>query len=199
LYTALTRQKRRIWILHQGPFEKFLSLRQYVFSDIAGRYTNLLHAPNLQAPRLVADVPVGLKGSQRGFLEERLIHRTFRGEMVSSKNEMVIANILYDLEKQGFLKYRIEPQLPFDDGRGRWADFLVEANGKSWYWEHCGRMDDDSYRKRWERKLKLYVANGYTTYSDENPDGRLIVTVDGPEKGLDSPALAELARKLFAN
>ena len=199
LYTALTRQKRRIWILHQGPFEKFLSLRQYVFSDIAGRYTNLLHAPNLQAPRLVADVPVGLKGSQRGFLEERLIHRTFRGEMVSSKNEMVIANILYDLEKQGFLKYRIEPQLPFDDGRGRWADFLVEANGKSWYWEHCGRMDDDTYRKRWERKLKLYVANGYTTYSDENPDGRLIVTVDGPEKGLDSPALAELARKLFAN
>ena len=199
LYTALTRQKRRIWILHQGPFEKFLSLRQYVFSDIAGRYTNLLHAPNLQAPRLVADVPIGLKGSQRGFLEERLIHRTFRGEMVSSKNEMVIANILYDLEKQGLLKYRIEPQLPFDDGRGRWADFLVEANGKSWYWEHCGRMDDDSYRKRWERKLKLYVANGYTTYSDENPDGRLIVTVDGPEKGLDSPALAELARKLFAN
>ena len=57
LYTALTRQKRRIWILHQGPFDKFLSLRQYVFSDIAGRYTNLLHTPNLQAPRLVADVP----------------------------------------------------------------------------------------------------------------------------------------------
>jgi hypothetical protein len=51
LYTALTRQKRRIWILHQGPVEKFLALRQYVFSDIAGRYTNLLHTPNLQAPR----------------------------------------------------------------------------------------------------------------------------------------------------
>jgi hypothetical protein len=198
LYTALTRQKRRIWILHQGPFEKFLSLRQYVFSDIAGRYTNLLHVPNLQAPRLVADVPLGLKGSQRGFLEERLIHRTFRGEMVSSKNEMVIANILYDLEKRGFLKYRIEPQLPFDDGRGRWADFLIEANGKSWYWEHCGLMDDDSYRKRWARKLRLYAANGYTSYSDKNPEGRLIVTEDGPEKGLDSPALAELARKLFA-
>jgi ATP-dependent exoDNAse (exonuclease V) alpha subunit len=198
LYTALTRQKRRIWILHQGSFEKFLSLRQYVFSDIAGRYTNLLHAPNLQVPRLVADVPLGLKASQRGFLEERLIHRTFRGEMVSSKNEMVIANILYDLEKQGFLKYWIEPQLPFDDGRGRWADFLIEANGKSWYWEHCGLMNDDSYRKRWARKLKLYADNGYTSYSDKNLEGRLIVTEDGPEKGLDSPALAELARKLFA-
>jgi hypothetical protein len=82
-----------------------------VFSDIAGRYTNLLHTPNLQAPRLVADVPGGLKGSQRGFLEERLIHRTFRGEMVSSKNELIIANILFDLEKPGHLKYQVEPRL----------------------------------------------------------------------------------------
>jgi hypothetical protein len=198
LYTALTRQKRRIWILHQGPFDKFLSLRQYVFSDIAGRYTNLLHTPNLQAWRLVADVPLGLRGSQRGFLEERLIHRTFRGEMVSSKNELIIANILYDLEKQGQLKYQVEPHLPFDDGRGRWADFMIEAKGKSWYWEHCGRLDDESYRNRWQRKLKLYAANGYSPYSSRNPDGRLIVTEDGPEQGIDSPAIAELARKVFA-
>ena len=198
LYTALTRQKRRIWILHQGSFDKFLSLRQYVFSDIAGRYTNLLHTPNLQAPRLLSEVPVGLKGSQRGFLEERLIHRTFRGEMVSSKNELVIANILYDLEKQGHLKYQVEPRLPFDDGRGRWADFLIEAKGRSWYWEHCGRLDDEFYRQRWERKLKLYAGHGYSKYSDQNPEGRLIVTEDGPEQGLDSPAIAELARKLFA-
>ena len=140
LYTALTRQKRRIWILHQGPFEKFLSLRQYVFSDIAGRFTNLLRVPNLRAPRLAADVPAGLKGSQRGFLEERLIHRTVRGEMVSSKNELVIANMLYALEIEGCLKYQVEPRLPFDDGRGRWADFLIEANGESRYWEHCGRL-----------------------------------------------------------
>jgi ATP-dependent exoDNAse (exonuclease V) alpha subunit len=123
LYTALTRQKRRIWILHQGPFDKFLSLRQYVFSDIAGRFTNLLHTPNLQVPRMAADVPIGLKGSQRGFLEERLIHRTLRGEMVSSKNELVIANILFGLEKEGYIKYQVEPGLPFDDGRGRWPTF----------------------------------------------------------------------------
>jgi hypothetical protein len=197
LYTALTRQKRRIWILHQGPFEKFLSLRQYVFSDIAGRFTNLLRTPKLQAPRLAADVPTSLKGSQRGFLEERLIHRTLRGEMVSSKNELVIANILFGLEKDGYLKYQLEPRLPFDDGRGRWADFLIEANAESWYWEHCGRLDDEYYRRRWDRKLKLYAGNGYTTYSSANPQGRLIVTQDGPEQGLDSKAIEDLARNLF--
>ncbi len=198
LYTALTRQKRRIWILHQGPFDRFLALRQYVFSDIAARFTNLLRTPNLQPPRLPADIPAELGGAGRGFLEERLIHRSLRGEMVSSKNELVIANILYGLEREGYLSYRVEPRLPFDDGRGRWADFLIEANGKSWYWEHCGRMDDENYRRRWERKRNLYTANGYTPYSEKNPRGRLIVTEDGPEQGLDSKAIEELARRLFA-
>jgi hypothetical protein len=43
----------------------------------------------------------------------------------------IIANILFNLEKEGYLKYQVEPRLPFDDGRGRWADFLIEANGES--------------------------------------------------------------------
>jgi hypothetical protein len=63
----------------------------------------------------------------------------------------------------------------------------------------CGRLDDEHYRHRWERKLKLYAGNGFTTYSTTNLQGRLIVTQDGPEQGLDSKAIEELARKLFAS
>jgi hypothetical protein len=77
------------------------------------------------------------------------------------------------------------------------ADFLIEASGESWYWEHCGRLDDENYRLRWERKLKLYAGNGFTAHSGSNPQKRLIVTQDGPEQGLDSKAIEELARKLF--
>ena len=197
LYTALTRQKRRIWILHQGPFDRFLALRQYVFSDIAARFTNLLRTPTHKEARMPAEIPAGFTGSKRGFLEERLIHRTIRGEMVSSKNELVIANILFGLEKEGHLTYHVEPQLPFDDGRGRWADFKVEAKGQTWYWEHCGMLGDEHYRNRWERKKKLYADNGFTIHSDKNASGRLIVTVDGPEQGLDAKAIEELAQELF--
>ena len=198
LYTALTRQKRRIWILHQGSFDRFLSLRQYVFSDIAARFTNLLRIPAPKSVHMPTGIPAGLGSSKRGFLEERLIHRTTRGEMVRSKNELVIANILHGLEKKGHLVYHVEPRLPFDDGRGRWADFLVESNGESWYWEHCGMMDDKNYRLRWERKKELYKRNGFGVYSEkENPDGRLIVTEDGPKQGLDSQNIEGLARHLF--
>jgi hypothetical protein len=77
------------------------------------------------------------------------------------------------------------------------ADFLIETLGKSWYWEHCGMLDDEHYRRRWDRKLKLYAANGFTMYSSANPQGKLIVTEDGPERGLDSKAIEALARNLF--
>lgn len=197
LYTALTRQSERIWILHQGPFEHFLALRQYMFSDIASRCTNLFHSLDLQAPTAVAEIPINFRGAQRNFLTEKLIHRTLRGEMVSSKNEVVIANILYGLEKEGFLRYQVEPALSFNEGRGRWADFRIDAQGQSWYWEHCGRLDDAQYRARWSRKLELYEANGYMVYSENQSDGRLIVTTDGPAEGIDSQAIEALARKVF--
>jgi hypothetical protein len=145
------------------------------------------------------DSPSGFQGSQRKFLEEKLIHRTIRGEMVSSKNELAIANILYGLEREGYLSYQVEPRLPFDDGRGRWADFLIQANGEIWYWEHCGRMDDEHYRRRWQRKKELYAANGFSINGIDNPQGRLIVTEDGSGQGLDSQAIEQLARTLFAD
>jgi hypothetical protein len=58
-------------------------------------------------------------------------------------------------------------------------------------------MDDEHYRLRWDRKRKLYARNGFTEYSRENPQGRLIVTQDGPDQGLDCPAIEDLARRLF--
>lgn len=118
LYTALTRQKQRIWIPHQGLFDRFLALRQYIFSDIAARFTNLLRTPSHKEAKMPLDIPAGFSGLKRGFLQERLIHRTTRGEMVCSKNELMSANILHVLEKQGYLTYCVEPQLPFDNGRG---------------------------------------------------------------------------------
>jgi hypothetical protein len=117
--------------------------------------------------------------------------------MVSSKNELVIADILHTFERNGHLTYHVEPELPFDDGRGRWADFMIEANGEKWYWEHCGMLSDENYRTRWERKKKLYAENGYSVFSTSNPAGRLIVTEDGPDLGLDAKAIEELTRALF--
>src|SRR5690606_14479373 len=83
LYTALTRQQKRVVILHQGNAR---DLRRYAtekYSDIAQRMTNLFAPPR--------PIPFEVDGSER-FLEDRLIHRTKRGDLVRSKSEVIIAN-----------------------------------------------------------------------------------------------------------
>ena len=195
LYTALTRQQKRIWILHQGPFNKFLEFRHYDRSAIAKRITNLLHTSSSQESK----VPADSVEPNRNFLETHLIHKTVRGDMVRSKSELIIANILYNLEKDGHLTYEVEPQLTFKNSWGRWADFMVEAKGKAWYWEHCGMLHVEYYRDRWENKKKLYASNGFTIYSVTNTTGRLIETTDTPEHGFDAQAIEDLARKLFVD
>lgn len=198
LYTALTRQTDRIWILHQGGFEQVLAYRHDVFSDIGARTTNLLHDTRPEPVVLPIGLPPGAAKNARGFLEDRLTHRTIRGECVSSKSELAIANILHEMERRGKLTYEVEPPLPFtDNARGRWADFRIFVDGNIWYWEHCGLLDRPAYRNRWQAKEKLYQENGFERWSATNPSGRLIVTEDGPDRGLDSHLIHGIAAHLF--
>ena len=59
-------------------------------------------------------------------------------------------------------------------------------------------MADEQYRKRWLRKKQLYEDNGYTVLSEENTEGRLIVTEDSWEQGLDSQLIERIAWRLIA-
>ena len=81
LYTALTRQRDRLVILHQGNWSEFKKYSSETFSETARRYTNLFQDPDLV---LVED----------RFFEDSLIHRTRRGETVRSKSEVIIADNL---------------------------------------------------------------------------------------------------------
>ena len=81
LYTALTRQKDRIVILHQGPRTELRKYSSDDRSETARRLTNLFVPPS----------PVEINGR---FFEDYLIHRTARGEMVRSKSEVIIADDL---------------------------------------------------------------------------------------------------------
>lgn len=193
LYTALTRQKDRIWILHQGPFGDFLRFRSAYHSETARRTTNLFAPPR----RVEMEPPPGEPAhAGRTFLEHKLIHATRRGDLVASKSEIVIADILHELEQRGSIRYSYEKPLVLDGVR-RWPDFTIEAGTETWYWEHCGMLDSPSYRRRWRRKLEAYAGEGISVWSPDDPDGRLIVTEDGDGEGLDSGALHSLASGIW--
>lgn len=187
LYTALTRHQDRLVILHQGPIVEYRQYANDEHSEIARRMTNLFADP---LPREVA------VNSQKRFLEEGLIHRTERGELVRSKSELVIADKLH---ARG-IDYAYEQPLVLANGRTRYPDFTIAdyARGVTFYWEHLGMLDDEKYRARWNRKRAEYLECGIGLHGDGGgPEGTLIETHDEPGGKLDSTTIASVIDRVI--
>jgi hypothetical protein len=174
LYTALTRQKERVVVLHQGSATDLQKLSSEQFSENAKRLTNLFKAPE----------PIEVGGS---FLERNLIHITTRGDAVRSKSEVIIANLLHSKN----IQYHYESPLEID-GVTKYPDFTIEDDdtGITYYWEHCGMLADPEYKSRWEEKKQWYSGNGIL--EGGGPNGTLIVSWDEPNGGISSQQIVEL-------
>lgn len=184
LYTALTRQKENVVVLLQGSATDLHRFSSERYSASACRLTNLFGPPK----------PIEFKGA---FLEERLIHNTARGELVRSKSEVIIANLLHAKE----IDYEYEQELVLDGTpTNKYPDFTVEDDdtGEAFYWEHLGMLGDPSYRRRWEEKKTWYRDNGIVPHEDGGGDrGTLIVTQDDAKGGIDSAVIDRLIEKVF--
>lgn len=183
LYTALTRQRERVIVLHQGDVA---DLRRYAdpgLSETAARMTNLFQAPEL----------VTVDGR---YMEHRLVHRTTEGVLVRSKSELVIANLL---EARG-IDYEYEGRLVMDDGSSRLPDFTIHDDdlGITYYWEHLGMLHDPYYRRRWEEKSAWYRNHGIVPHVEGGGEsGTLIETRDTEEGTLDAQEIGALVDELF--
>jgi hypothetical protein len=110
----------------------------------------------------------------------------------------VIADLLFEAEKKLGIRYFFEPAVIGTEGGKRWPDFSVQdRNGQTWYWEHCGMLDQEDYEDRWKKKSVFYDTNNVKRWCPAVPDGRLIVTEDGPKKGLDSLAIRQMIATLW--
>jgi hypothetical protein len=182
LYTALTRQKQKVIIFHQGSATELQQLSSEQHSSTANRLTNLFGPPK--------PVPVG-----KAFLEERLIHLTSRGEAVRSKSEVIIANLLH----ANGVQYHYEHPLELD-GVFKYPDFTIEddAAGITYYWEHCGMLDDPCYHRRWEEKQQWYRAHDIKPREEGGGSkGILIFTRDEPDGGINSQSISQLVKEVF--
>ena len=180
LYTALTRQKDKVVVLHEGPAVELQKYSQPQFSSAKRRLTNLFFSPK---PRKI---------SENGgiFLEERLIHLTKRGELVRSKSEVIVADNLFDAG----VRYAYERALVID-GDLRYPDFTIEDDdtGITYYWEHCGMLSDPGYLRRWKRKLAWYRQHNILPHEEGGGQrGTLVVTEDSLNGAISSKRIADL-------
>ncbi len=181
LYTALTRQKDKVVLLHQGDVRDLLAFSDGSQSEIARRCTNLF-----ESPRLVV--------VEDRFLEDRLIHRTVRGERVRSKSEVILADKLH----QHGIAYEYEKPFIGSDGTHRLPDFTIDdpASGEKVLWEHLGMLVVPAYKRSWERKRDWYAANGVLPSGGSH--AQLVTSEDSPGGGIDSKALDEQIRRVFS-
>ncbi|PKN68518.1 MAG: RNA helicase [Deltaproteobacteria bacterium HGW-Deltaproteobacteria-12] len=167
LYTSLTRQKDKVIMLYQGNVFDIKSLASPLRSDALKRITNLFIKPEL----------IEIDGQ---YLEKNLIHQASDGKMLRSKSELLIYQRLIDknlipLYERKLVIKEVE-KLP---------DFTIENEdtGEVYYWEHCGMLYDNEYKKRWEEKYQWYRKNNILPFEEGGGEtGTLIITEDKPHK-----------------
>lgn len=186
LYTALTRHKQKVVLLIQGQLRDTYPFSLDSASETKRRMTNLFETSRPVAVAL---------GHRRVQLDDRLIYRTDRGELVRSKSEWIIADKL----NAAGIGYVYEPEIQLA-GKVRWPDFVIsdDRRGITWYWEHLGRLDLPEYRQRWDTKAMAYRSAGIVPLNEYQPGksaGILITTrEDGKSTDLSEQISATLAQ-----
>ncbi|OHV69594.1 hypothetical protein BCD48_34740 [Pseudofrankia sp. BMG5.36] len=186
LYTALTRQTKKVVILHEGTVDDLFALASPALSETARRMTDLFRRP---APR---ELTIG--DDMRRF-DGNLIHVAPGDVLVRSKNEVIIASILDEIVPD---RWSYEQPLTID-GVTKYPDFTIEtASGDEIIWEHLGMMRNPRYVADWARKKAWYVANGFRPYDEPDADGSRGVLVWTDDRGgVDQPAWAEMAKQVM--
>jgi len=92
------------------------------------------------------------------------IYTTQKGDLVRSKSEIIIANMLYTSK----VSYEYEKEIIIDNQK-LLPDFTIEFGGQTYFWEHLGLIGVESYDKHWIKKKNIY---------DKNYKNQLIVTYE---------------------
>lgn len=168
LYTALTRASRHCTLLVERDVGSLLEARR---------------RENAQTPQIASSlfrlhVPKPLLLDRRGWYEAGKIHDALSGDMVRSKSEVIIANLLH----KGGAPFYYEKLLLAGDGTMRLPDFTLSCRGEAFYWEHLGLLDQTQYAAELERKRAWYQR--------WFPD-RLVVTQEGPKLSHDAERLIQ--------
>ena len=127
---------------------------------------------------------------------ENLRYETEQGDIVRSKSEVIIANILYQNRKDILYKYE-RPLEVVENGRQKtiYPDFTIinKHTGEITYWEHAGRMDDPNYANEFVRKMNTYIANDLLLGRD------VVVSYESLGNPLDIKVVKRLVKQIISS
>lgn len=168
IYTALTRSTSHCTLFIQGDVSTILSARRPENAQ-----TSLVSSSLFDG--FFRSVPDELI-QRKDWYEEGKIHEALTGDMVRSKSELVIANLLHDRN----ISFEYETLLRAPDGTMYLPDFTITWNGEKWFWEHWGMMSSESYQNHRDIKVAWY---------ENHFPGRLLETFEGRTLSRDAEDL----------
>ncbi|MDD6797236.1 MAG: hypothetical protein PUE71_02995 [Clostridia bacterium] len=154
---------------------------------------------------LIEPVSVGLKEKMDAWNSEiyepylafpdNMIYETEQGEMVRSKSELIIANVLYQYRNDIEYKYERPLELKTKDGNSIIVhpDFTIinKHTGRIYYYEHAGRMDEPKYASEFVKKMNMYLNNDILQERD------LIVTYETYSMPLDISCVKKFVQSIL--
>ena len=142
VYTALTRASRHCTLLLQRDIASLLDARRRENAQ----------TPQINSFLFALHVANEALTNRRSWYEAGKIHEALSGDMLRSKSEVIIANLLHERS----VPFRYEQPLFAGNGTLRLPDFTITWAGKTFYWEHLGRLDLTEYAEAWKLKRAWY-------------------------------------------
>jgi hypothetical protein len=142
VYTALTRASRHCTIMIQNDISSLLDARRRENAQTP-QINSFLFSLHVAKEALIR---------RRGWYEAGKIHEALSGDMLRSKSEVIIGNMLHERN----VPFRYEQPLFAGDGTLRLPDFTITWAGKTYYWEHLGMLDLSDYAEEWKQKRDWY-------------------------------------------
>lgn len=163
LYTALTRASKHCTVFVEKSVSTLVNAMRREQSALFSINSSLFEFS-----------PVNESYANRNeWYEDGRIHEALTGDMVRSKSEVIIANLLH----QKGVNFWYERPLIADDGTMYLPDFTIQHQGELYFWEHLGMLKETHYREYWEEKQAWY---------NKHFPGKLLVTTESPHLSKDA-------------
>ncbi|MEZ8095513.1 AAA family ATPase [Photobacterium swingsii] len=147
LYTGITRANRHCTLLIEGDVSSLIDHARPEKSALEVINSSLFDF-NVVPDELL---------EVTGWYESGKVHKSLIGEMLRSKSEVIVADLLFKHDLQPYY----EKPLKGKDDSQYLPDFTIQYQGETYYWEHLGMLEKPDYLAKWESKQQWYVDNGF--------------------------------------
>ena len=173
IYTALTRASKHCTVFVEKSVECLIDSMRPEQSALTTINSSLFEF-----------MPVNeILSTRKDWYEAGRIHKALTGDMVRSKSEVIIANMLHERDMSFFYEKRLVAK----DGTMYLPDFTVVIRGEEYYWEHLGMLDKPEYQQHWDLKKAWY---------EKHFPGCLLTTSEGSDLSIEASAvITELQNK----